>query len=76
MMTISFSICVADLMTGVDSSGIYGAIFHYSLIFAIAGSALLAFLYFWRKGALDMDESPKMQMMQEGERDDKEGRHG
>lgn len=48
-----------------DWSGIYGGIFHYSMIFAISGSTLLAFFYFWRKGRLDLDEEPKIQMMRE-----------
>lgn len=46
-----------------DSSGVYGGIYHYSLVFALVGSGLLAFLYFWSKGRLDMDEGPKFQMM-------------
>lgn len=46
-----------------DSSGICGGIFHYSLILAFMGSALLSFVYFWSKGRLDMDETPKIQMM-------------
>lgn len=52
-------------MQVLDGCGIHGYIMHYSLLFAMVGSALLAFFYFWRKGRLDMDESPKMQMMQE-----------
>ena len=46
-----------------DWSGIYGGIFHYSMILAFFGSALLSFLYFWRRGKLDLDEEPKIQMM-------------
>ncbi len=46
-----------------DGSGIYGAIFHYSLLLALAGSTILVFLYLWRKGRLDMDEGAKDQMM-------------
>lgn len=53
----------------VDSSGIYGGIFHYALIFAFVGSAFLAFLYFWSRGRLDMDEEPKLQMMKDNEED-------
>lgn len=53
-----------------DASGVYGGIFHYALVFAMVGSALLAFLYFWSKGRLDMDEEPKIQMMRD---DEKEG---
>jgi hypothetical protein len=57
------------LVSGMDSSGVYGGIFHYALVFAMVGSAFLAFIYFWSKGKLDMDEGPKLQMMcdEEGE---------
>ncbi|MEI8124779.1 MAG: hypothetical protein WCG42_03390 [Parachlamydiaceae bacterium] len=48
-----------------DWSGIYGGIFHYGMIFAFTGSALLGFFYFWRKGALDWSEEAKIQMMHE-----------
>ena len=58
---------LADLSTELDWSVIYGGIFHYGMIIAFAGSALLAFLYFWSKGRLDMDEEPKVQMMREDE---------
>jgi len=50
-----------------DTSGICGGIFHYSLILAFMGSALLSFVYFWSKGRLDMDEAPKIQMMTDDE---------
>lgn len=67
-------ICIlADLASELDWSGIYGGILHYGLIIAFAGSALLAFLYFWSKGRLDMDEEPKFQMMRD---DDQEHLHG
>lgn len=46
-----------------DISGVYGAIFHYSLVIAIVASTFLIFLYLWSKGRLDMDEEPKLQMM-------------
>lgn len=49
----------------LDGCGVYGSILHYTLFFFLMGSALIAFLYFWKKGRLDMDESPKMQMMHE-----------
>lgn len=53
----------------LDGIGIYGTVLHYALLIALFGSALLFFLHFWRKGGLDMDESPKEQMMkQEDER--------
>lgn len=57
-------------MTGiVDQMGIYGSLLHYSLIIAFAGSTLLLFCYFWRKGRLDMDEEPKLQMLLDEEND-------
>lgn len=58
---------LANLATELDWSGIYGGIFHYGMIIAFAGSALLAFFYFWSKGQLDMDEEPKLQMMRDDE---------
>lgn len=63
---------LADLAAEMDWSGIYGGIFHYGMIIAFSGSALIALLYFWSKGRLDMDEEPKLQMM----RDDEEHYHG
>lgn len=49
----------------IDATGATGEIFHYTFILFFFGTALLSFLYFWRKGSLDMDETPKMEMMQE-----------
>lgn len=46
-----------------DGIGVYGYIFHYSLLVAIVGSTFLIFLYLWSKGRLDMDETAKDQMM-------------
>jgi len=63
----------ANLASEIDWSGIYGGIFHYGMIIAFAGSALIAFLYFWSKGRLDMDEEPKLQMMREDEQKDEHG---
>lgn len=53
----------------LDGGGIYGHLLHYSLIASFTGGALLIYFYLWRKGELDMDESPKFQMM-ENEEDD------
>jgi len=50
-----------------DGAGVIGSVLHYSLLFALIGSALLIFLYLWRKGRLDMDEEPKFQMMKADE---------
>jgi hypothetical protein len=61
-----------QILAIVDGAGIYGSLMHYMLVMAFVGSAFLAFLYFWRKGKLDMDEGPKYQMMQP---DEQEGTH-
>ena len=50
-----------------DGIGVYGSMFHYSLLIALVGSAMLIFLYLWSKGRLDMDEGPKYEMMEEEE---------
>lgn len=53
------------MMAVIDIGGVYGGMLHYGMTFAFVGSALVTFFYLWRKGRLDMDEEPKMQMMQE-----------
>lgn len=58
------------LIEGLDSSGIYGGIFDYAQVFIFFGTALIAFIFFWSKGQLDMDEEPKFQMMQERKKGD------
>lgn len=55
-----------------DTSGVFGGIFHYALVFALVGSAFLSFIYFWSKGKLDLDEEPKMQMMREDQTKDRD----
>ncbi len=42
-----------------------GALFHYAFVLSMVGGAFLVFFYLWRKGRLDMDEEPKLQMMEE-----------
>lgn len=51
----------------VDQGGIYGGMLNYVLAIFFMGSALLIFLYLWKKGRLDMDEEPKNQMMEDDE---------
>lgn len=51
----------------IDQFGVYGSVFYYSMFFAWMGSALLVFVYLWRKGKLDMSEESKMQMLKEEE---------
>lgn len=68
MIDIHYFFIISTVMLSErDSSGICGGIFHYSLILAFMGSALLSFVYFWSKGRLDMDEAPKIQMMNDEE---------
>lgn len=52
----------------VDAIGIYGSLVHAMMVIFFVGAALIAFIYFWRKGRLDMDEEPKIQMMQDEEK--------
>ncbi len=56
----------------VDSYGVYGNYLHFALVICLVGSAFLIFIYLWTKGRLDMDEEPKIQMMQD-EDEPKEG---
>ncbi|MGA8165234.1 MAG: hypothetical protein WB791_09460 [Waddliaceae bacterium] len=56
-----------------DGAGIVGSLFHYSLLIALVGSAFLIFVYLWKTNRLDMDEEPKMQMMQNDEEDGEGG---
>jgi hypothetical protein len=49
----------------LDSKGLYGEFMHWALVLAFVGSAFVVFLYLWKKGRLDMDEEPKIQMMKD-----------
>lgn len=62
-------------MMGIDGQGVYGQVFQWAFTFALIGSALLVFLYLWRMGRLDMDESPKMQMFEPDHDGVSGGRH-
>ena len=53
----------------VDGFGVYGNMLHYGIVVGLVGSALLIFIVLWRKGRLDMDEEPKLRMMQHDEED-------
>lgn len=53
-----------------DGGGIYGSLWHYSMLFALIGSTLLVFLYLWSKGRLNMDEDAKDQMMKSEEEEE------
>ncbi len=52
-------------MNVLDVTGDCGSLVHYGFVIAFVGSAFLIFLYLWRKGKLDMDEEPKIRMMQD-----------
>lgn len=56
----------------LDVLGIYGEIMHVAFVTAFVGSALLVFLYLWRKGRLDMDEEPKYQMLEDDESEERD----
>ena len=51
----------------MDGFGIQGLFFCSSSIVALSAGAALAFIYFWRKGNLGMDEDAKYQMMEDEE---------
>lgn len=53
-----------------DGGGIYGSIWHYSMLFALIGSTFLVFLRLWLKGRLHMDEEAKFQMMRPDEKEE------
>ncbi|MDR3625097.1 MAG: hypothetical protein P4L16_08185 [Chlamydiales bacterium] len=61
---------IGCIFGGMDSSGIIGQIFHYALVFAIMGMALFFLIYLWKKDRLDMDESPKYQMLKKEDTDE------
>jgi len=56
-----------NILAHIDPGGAYGSYLHYAMAIFFVGSAMLAFIYFWRKGRLDMDEEPKNQMMRDDE---------
>lgn len=51
----------------LDGMGVTGNFYHYSMVIAFVGSAFLIFLFLWGKKRLDMDESPKYQMLLDDE---------
>ena len=46
-----------------DNNGTCGAILHYTIASIFIAGAGFWFLSLWRRGRLDMDEGPKLQMM-------------
>lgn len=57
----------------LDGSGIYGSLFHFAFAGAFFGGALLVFFYLWRKGCLDMDESPAKHMLEDDHEESNDG---
>lgn len=55
-----------------DGVGLYGSLLHYGLIIFFVGAAFIIFLHLWRKGRLDMDEEPKLQMMRSDQENSEE----
>lgn len=51
----------------IDAIGFYGSMLTYAQVFFFAGSALVIVLYLWKKGQLDMDQSPAIKMLEEKE---------
>jgi hypothetical protein len=47
----------------IDGFGVYGNYVHYGIVVFFVGSALLIFIYLWKKERLDMDEEASFQMM-------------
>jgi len=55
----------------IDGFGVYGNYLHFGMVIFFVGSAFLIFCYLWKKGKLDMDEEPKMQMLKSDEQEEK-----
>lgn len=53
------------MFSGLDSSGFFGQLLHYLILFMMFGMTLLIFIYLWRQKKLDMDEAAKYQMMED-----------
>lgn len=49
----------------LDAAGVYGEILNYTIMAFFALSAFIIFLFLWYKGRLDMDESPKLHMLED-----------
>lgn len=46
-----------------DGYGVYGTYMGYAFRLFFGGTALMMFFYLWKKGKLDMDETPKLSML-------------
>lgn len=70
MSCFDFLLAFVSYYSGIkDYSGVYGSAFHYAMILFLVGGAFILFIYLWKKGRLDMDESPKIQMMESEEKE-------
>ena len=56
----------------IADNGYMGSLAHMFWIFAFFGSALIVFIYLWRKGRLDFDEEPKWTLFEQDELKDNE----
>ena len=54
-----------QFLAALDGWGYTGLILDYGMIVAFSGSTLLLFIYFWKKGRLDFDETAKFEMLEE-----------
>jgi hypothetical protein len=50
-----------------DSSGFFGELIHYLLLFLIMGITLLLFFYLYKQVRFSFDEKSKLQLFQEDE---------
>jgi nitrogen fixation-related uncharacterized protein len=62
----------------LDGVGLYGELLHFIIALVSFGTAVLIFIYLWRKGRLDMDEGPAERMLhdepEEKEEEEKNGK--
>lgn len=58
----------------LDGVGIYGGLLHFATAAAFFGSAVLIFIYLWRKGRLDMDEGPAKRMLHDDPEEEENGK--
>lgn len=60
-----------SLLLNIDN-GYMGSLAHMFWILAFFGSAVIVFIYLWRKGRLDFDEEPKWTLFDQDELEDEE----
>jgi cbb3-type cytochrome oxidase subunit 3 len=57
------------IFSGLDSTGFFGQMLHYLMLFFMMGLTVIFFIYFWKQKRLDMDEKAKYQMLKEDDDD-------